>query len=165
MAEDDTTDRKEAGKDATERRVYNLPSSLLERLRAYQTSQGIPSETEAARRLLDTALQLRDNVHNLLAMLEQRYGDEKDLRVLAADILIKHALVKSVEVGDSNVSFTMRDGDRGMITSVGDIYFQDIDMQSDDWSQVVRPKPRSARSKGGNWDAPPASDLDDEIPF
>ena len=56
MAEVDATERK----DGTERRVYMLPANLLERLRAYQVSQGIGSEAEAARRLLDTALQMRD---------------------------------------------------------------------------------------------------------
>lgn len=45
---------------ATERRVYHLPAALVVRLQTWQASQGIPSETEAARQLLGEALDRKD---------------------------------------------------------------------------------------------------------
>ena len=92
MAEDDIGDRK----DGTERRVYNLPGNLLVRLRAYQTGQGINSEAEAVRRLLDSALQMRDSASDILIMLDNRFSSERDLRVLASEILTRHSLVTEI---------------------------------------------------------------------
>ena len=67
-------------------------------------------------------------------------------------------------MNDRNVSFTMKEGDRGLINTEGDVFYMDNDM--DEWSQVPKIKPRPIKPKGGgNWDAPPGGDLDDEIPF
>src|ERR1700681_1721560 len=75
-----------ADKEEMERRVYVLPVEQLERLRAYQSRNGISSEVEAVRRLLDAALQMRDTVPDILRKLKSRFANEKDLRVLARDI-------------------------------------------------------------------------------
>jgi hypothetical protein len=76
-----------ADKEATERRVYVLPREQLERIRAYQSNSAIGSEVDAVRPLLDSALQMRDTPQDILRKLKSRFADEKDLRVLARDIL------------------------------------------------------------------------------
>ena len=42
---------------------------------------------------------MRDTPQDILKTLKSRYADEKDLRVLAKDILAAHPLVESVNFG------------------------------------------------------------------
>ncbi len=82
-----------ADKEGMERKVWLLPAELSDRIRVYQTDLGIPSEVEAARRLLDSALQMRDTVDDIAQRLKARHAEEKDLRGLARDVLTSHVLV------------------------------------------------------------------------
>lgn len=148
-------------KDTIERRVYNLPADLLERLRAYQVSQGIPSEVEAARRLLHTALQMRDSVTDILSTVDAKLADEKDLRVLAGDVLSKHILVDRIRFGKGLVVFVMENGDRGMIQESGTLFYANSGDRDDDWT----PYKRKALGSSPSWDNDKGGDLDDEIPF
>jgi hypothetical protein len=152
----------------TERRVYVLPTEQLERIRAYQAADAIASEVEAVRRLLDVSLQLRDTVPDLLKKLESRFASERDLRVLARDILALHPLVVNVNFTDGAVSFGFKGDDYGMIDS-GGITFRSNTGEPGDWEVYPRPETRRARAAGGvpSWDAPKpkGSDIDDEIPF
>lgn len=160
MAEDDALDRKES----TERRVYNLPASLLERLRAYQSRQGLASEAEAARRLLDFALQMRDTAEDILNVLGKKYSEEKDLRVLASDVLTRHALVTSVTFQESGVIFKLASRWRGQITDKGALYIGSPDMDEDEWQNYAK-KHSSSKKSGPSPDATKGGDLDDDIPF
>jgi hypothetical protein len=160
MAEEDVVEKKEG----TERRVYNLPGNLLARLRAYQVSQAISSEAEAARRLLDYALQMRDNVQNILRTLDARFAEERDLRVLAGDILTKHMLVTQVTFDEDSVIFTLRNRERGRMNTQGAIFFQNPDDGDDYWREVNKVKGRLPAT--ADWDSGPrGGDIDDEIPF
>ena len=161
-----------ADKEETERRVYVLPTELVARIRAYQTSENISSEVEAARRLLDAALQRRDTLMDVLNKLKAKFAEEKNFRILASQILTGHALVKSVHFGEGELSFHFSDDERGMIDKQGKIYTGGNSYN--DWDEVRPPQPRSAggfgggkqkaSASGGGWDAP-KSDLDDDIPF
>jgi hypothetical protein len=161
MAEEEATDRK----DGIERRAYNLPANLLARLRAYQLAQGISSETEAARRLLDYALQMRDSVMDILQSLRAKFDEEKDLRVLASDILTRHILVTDIGFEDDSVWFRLKNGERGRLDTSGR-RFTGQGYGNDDWSQVrdAPPLTKPLKTGGPSWDAP-SSDLDGEIPF
>lgn len=159
MAEEDTIERK----DGTERRVYNLPGNLLARLRAFQSGQGIASEAEAVRRLLDSALQMRDSVEDILKSMQKRFEEEKDLRVLASEILTRHALVTQIVFEENAVWFRVKSGERGQFDCFGARYTGRAEEADDNWNYVRDPAP-SARGAGPSWEAP-ASDLDDEIPF
>lgn len=151
------------GKDGIERRVYNLPSDLMVRLRSFQVSQGISSEAEAARRLLDSALQMRDDVHGILKSLKAKFNEEKDLRVLAGDVLTKHSLVVTVSIEHNSVEFVLRNGDRGKMDAKGDIQFGDSDAPSDHWNSYASPSVR--RAAPPKWETKTAAELDDDIPF
>ena len=162
MSDKEQIERKEA----TERRVYNLPMDLLERLRAYQASQGIVSEIEAVRRLLHNGLQMRETNKDVLATLDTKYADEKDLRVLAGEVLSKHILVESIKFEKGAVVFQMEDGTRGRMEDGGKLYFADANDRDDDWSSYppadYRPRNRSGKP---SWEPDKGGDLDDEIPF
>lgn len=143
-----------ADKDGMERRVYVLPADLVDRIKAYQSSQGIGSEVEAVRRLLDSALQMRDTVVDILNTLKSKHSDEKDLRVLARDVLTNHALVTKIIFNDDRVVFQIRAGEYGSIDNKGHIY-------SGDELEYLREVPEVT-----SWNAPKkGGDLDDEIPF
>lgn len=163
MAEDDTPDRK----DGTERRVYNLPAPLLQRLRAYQVSQAIPSEVEAARRLLDYALQMRDTVFNILQTLEARFNDERDLRVLAGDVLTKHTLVTQVHFEDDSASFTLKNDEQGRIMENGDLYYRKASDDHDYWRAYQRVKGKLPSQSPAAKASSEAFDdaLNDDLPF
>lgn len=163
-----------AEKDGVERKVWLLPAELSERIKAFQASQGITSEVEAARRLLDSALQMRDTVQDLLRKLKDRYAEEKDLRVLARDVLVNHMLVTSVHFGDDNIRFDFKDGWIGRFFKTGEAQVSsgEVDHDGDLEFTTYPPKmpdpgPRSTRVPKPSWDAPKGggSDLDDEIPF
>jgi len=163
-------------RDATERRVYVLPTELLGRLRAYQTACGIASEVEAARRLLDAALQMRETINNILDKLSVKYGEEQDLRVLAREVLVTHSLVQEITINDNRLEFKMRNGARGQIGENGSLFI--AESEESYFRDYVPPKPPGAapstpapprptpRTPMPSWDAPRGGgDLDDEIPF
>jgi len=161
-----------AEKDTTERRVYVLPVEQLDRIRAFQAASGIASEVEAVRRLLDSALQMRDTVQDIVRKLKSRYAEERDLRVLARDVLTTHALVENVRFNEGSVEFSLKGDSRGLIKADGSTFTGHGPMEhEDDWDVFPPPPPRrppSARQGGGappSWDAPKGGDLDDEIPF
>jgi hypothetical protein len=165
-----------ADKEGVERKVWLLPTELSDRLKAFQASQGITSEVEAARRLLDSALQLRDTVPDILRKLIDRYTEEKDVRVLARDVLINHTLVVGVNFDDEGVCFLFKDDPMGKFTKKGEAFIghRDSGYGSDvHWTSYPQPTPPPRRSPasgqrntgGPSWDAPKGGDLDDEIPF
>ena len=159
-----------------ERKVYLLPTELSDRIRAYQTDQGITSEVEAARRLLDSALQMRDTVKDILIRLKGRFAEEKDFRVLARDGLTNHILVTQISFDEGNrgLAFQFRGGECGRIDADGDLWAGDEPEHlfpiAAPAAYVPRERPKEAAptrggSGGPSWDAPKGGDLDDEIPF
>jgi hypothetical protein len=135
----------------TERKIYVLPAEQVERIKHYQNETGISSEVEAVRRLLDIALEMRDSVESLLTKLQSRFAVEKDLRVLARDILAGHSRVRSITYPDDGLEFTLGADERGKIDKRGRIYIGGPGWDS--WDEI---KPYKDQKK---------SDLDDDIPF
>ena len=87
------------------------------------------------------------------------------MRVLASEILTKHALVSSVHFTDSGVWFKLNNGERGRITGIGKLYYGYPESHDEDWvdysSKSVSLKAALAKTE---W-KPTGGDLDDEIPF
>jgi hypothetical protein len=160
-----------ADKEGVERKVWLLPTELSDRIKAYQMSQGITSEVEAARRLLDAALQLRDTVPDILRKLKDRFAEEKDLRVLARDILVAHTLVNTVHFDEDGMWFRFKDGGLGRLDKRGRAFTGDDDNQYNGeprWDEFPEPQPApraGVRSGGPSWDAPEDTSMDEEIPF
>ena len=154
-----------AEKDQVERRVYNLPLDLVERLRAFQVSQNIGSEAEAARRLLDAALQMRDDAIGILKTLKSKFIEEKDLRVLAGDVLAKHALVKAIRISDIDIEFDLSNGEKGRMTRSGETQIQNDFTNEGEWSNFPVLSKRKTHESPSWEPSRTSSDLDDDIPF
>jgi hypothetical protein len=159
-----------ADKEGMERKVYLLPAELAERIKAYQTAQGIVSEVEAVRRLLDSALQMRDTAKDILFKLSARFEEEKDFRELAKSVLAGHALVTEIYLDDNDLTFRIRSGDYGSISSSGTLAAGDDRQYMREVLPPSRPRanvsPRQPARDTPSWVSPKgASDLDDEIPF
>jgi hypothetical protein len=147
----------------TERKIYVLPAEQVERIKAYQVSSGISSEVEAVRRLLDTALEMRDTVEDLLHKLKSRFAHEKDFRVLARDVLVPHSLVHDVMIRDNEVMFRMRQNDMGKMLRDGSLFTGEADDQGyvHRWKTVQESEKRSPTRAGRKLEL----DDDDDIPF
>jgi len=138
-------------KDRAQRRVYVLPNDLVDRVVAYQSAMGLPSEVEAVRRLLDSALQHRDTLPQILDRLRERFKTEKDLRILAAEVLMPHALITSVRFdSEGRLRFTMRGHGEGAMDERGNTFTTDFE------GRRLYPYPENPNS---------GPIPDDEIPF
>lgn len=146
-------------KATTERRIHVLPVELLDRVRSYQTDNGIASEVEAVRRLLSEALQARDTIDDLMKQVRAQFKKDRDFRTLARDVLSGHILVKRIEIFDNDLQFTMKSDDTGKINRRGEM--QTGTANDDGYTSFWR-----------DWPAEPVKtvrvahpDLDEEIPF
>lgn len=91
-----------------ERKVLLLPVGMMARVRAYQAAQGIASEVEAVRRLLDRALAMLETPQIVLTRLRAEYEATKDLRAAARNVLATHCLVDTITFLDGEgVEFRM----------------------------------------------------------
>lgn len=106
----------------TERRVYVLPKELLDRMRAYQSENNIPSEVEVARKLLDEALQARDTLDSIMIKVRDAYESERDLRMVAKNVLSGHLLVKRLIIDDNYIKFGLKNGEAGTLYYSGKLF-------------------------------------------
>ncbi|WP_202944760.1 hypothetical protein [Beijerinckia indica] len=116
---------KMAEKEKTERRVYVLPAELVERIRKYQAENNISSEVEAVRRLLDTALYMRDTVTTIMDKVIDRLMSDRDLRIIARDVLSMHPLVSNISLDDGQLIFRLQNGESGMVDHSYNTYIGD----------------------------------------
>lgn len=149
-------------KPTTERRIHVLPIELLDRIRAYQSENNIPSEVEAVRRLLSEALQARDTIDDIMKQVRAYFRQDRDLRTLAREVLSGHILVNRIDIEDSEVRFGMRNGDAGSIRRDGSMKTGSITDDGTVW--LKSDWPRTPDRSAGGWDSP-GNDLDKEIPF
>ncbi|WP_172493415.1 hypothetical protein [Gluconobacter oxydans] len=104
-----------ADKDGMERKVYLLPKELVDRIKAYQKDFGLPSEVEAARRLLSEALQSRDSMAQILLQVRESFKKFKNIRSVAKEVLIDHINIKNIEFHDDHIFFETKGGERAVI--------------------------------------------------
>ncbi|NRB16876.1 MAG: hypothetical protein HRU33_04690 [Rhodobacteraceae bacterium] len=86
-------DDKQDETPTTKRRVYDLPTELVERIVEFQKDKGLPSEVEAARRLLDQALKSRDSRETLVGRFLSKLVPGSEPSDSAATVLVGHPLV------------------------------------------------------------------------
>lgn len=139
-------------KEKTQRRVYVLPTDLVERIVAYQNDMGLPSEVEAARRLLDEALMSRDDWRAITNRFLERLKETRVMSDIAKDVLIGHPLVSQVRMEPGIIKFDLTSGETVEITNNG------LVDATDNYSNRLELNPR-ARIKTES------RSLDDEIPF
>lgn len=104
-----------ADKDGMERKVYLLPKELVDRIKAYQKEIGLPSEVEAARRLLSDALQSRDGIVQILLQVRESFKKLRNIRSVAKEVLIEHVNIKNIEFHDNHIFFETKNNVRAVI--------------------------------------------------
>lgn len=141
-------------KPGTVRRVYVLDTELADRIVEFQNDMGLPSEAEAARRLLDEALKSRDTYKTLLSRLQAKL---KEVRFLsdAATILLGHPQVTGMWFEKDTLKFHMTNGYACKLWANGNYEVEDEDQR------VFDRFPKKEPASFGR--AAPA--LEDDIPF
>lgn len=109
----------------SQRRVYVLPTELVERIVAFQKEMGIPSEVEAARRLLDDALKFRDDWRSLTERFRLKLAELRDISDAARDVLVGHPLVETISFMRRGVSFSLTTGEQTEVDISGEVSAKD----------------------------------------
>jgi hypothetical protein len=117
-------------KERTQRRVYVLPTELVDRIVAFQNEMGLSSEVEAARRLLDEALKHRDDAFAIIRRFQERLKDTKLMSDIARDVLLGHPLVKQIGIENDRINFSLASGDEILISKDGSARWNDKHGQS-----------------------------------
>ncbi|QQX91346.1 toxin-antitoxin system HicB family antitoxin [Gluconobacter sphaericus] len=146
-----------------------FPPQLIWRISRFKDNAGLPSNEEAAKRLIKSALDERESTKDILDKLNQMFKSERDLRILSREVIAPHAAVENIQYGNGYVWFSTRNNESGAIDKKGKLYFSgdgnawDYNMDYyNPYENQAPPKKNKENSFG--WDSPP-SDLDDEIPF
>jgi hypothetical protein len=93
------------------RKVWLLDAELNQRLQAFQAAHKITSEVEAARRLLEFALQSHDTAEDILRRIKGRHDTGVNIRAIAADVLATHPRVTSIQfIGTGALTFELGAG-------------------------------------------------------
>lgn len=164
------------GNEKTARRVYVLPTDLVERIVAYQNELGLSSEVEAARRLLDEALLSRDDIESIVSRVVLQLKKVRSLREAAREVLASHPLVKKIVYNSNDLEFHMNDGHSAEITERGkatlkdeqdNIYVFGFNRDIPDWAASVhKPSASFGRSSPMEQRSGSMSDaIDEDIPF
>lgn len=151
------------------RRVYDLPTELVERISAFQRERNLPSEVEAARRLLDMALKSRDTLESLIGRFLKVLESSPEPSDAAALVLVGHPLVKGVQFLEDSISFNFQKGTDDAIEvhaknynniSIGELEGYEMSFSpyyyEQNYDVGYRLLPKKKESTGN---------IDDEIPF
>ena len=104
-------------KEISQRRVYVLPTELVDRIVEYQKEAGHSSEVDAVRKLLNDALEHRDDWISITRKFLSRLKNTKILSDIAKEVLVGHPNVKSIELGERSLSFRLKTGETVKINS------------------------------------------------
>lgn len=146
-------------KEKTQRRVYVLPTELVDRITAFQSDMGLQSEVEAARKLLDEALKRRDDWRAITRRFQDKLKETRMLTDIAGDVLVGHPLVEGINFASNSTTFKLITGETVTVNKDGtvsavDEYQNEIELD---------PKPRKDFGRGGGFSQKLGED--DDIPF
>lgn len=139
-----------------------LPPAMVWRVNRYREANGLPSNEEAAKRLVKIALEERESTKDILEKLHESFKKETDLRMLARDVIASHGAMVNIRYGKDYIWFDTKSGESGAIDKKGKLYFSDEGREWDCGMDYYTPQPKKIASSG--YDSL-ANDLDDEIPF
>ena len=128
------------------RRVYALPSEMVERITKFQREKGLTSEVEAVRRLLDEALKSRDDLETIINRLLAKLGQTKIASEAARDVLVGHPLVVSLSFGEGFVSFQLKNGEGATVHEHGGVSVNGT--YDDHWTPLDKKNPYAGGSVG-----------------
>ena len=97
----------------TKRRVYDLPIELVDRIVEFQKDRGLPSEVEAARRLLDQSLKNRDTLDQVVGRYLAALEPGVEPGEAAGVVLSGHPSVKSIQFIEHGIRFEFQPPNKG----------------------------------------------------
>ncbi|WP_137392265.1 hypothetical protein [Rhodoligotrophos defluvii] len=122
-------------KEQTQRRVYVLPTELVDRIVAFQAEKGFPSEVEAVRKLLDEALKSRDTDKTIIRRFLYRLEKLRLPTEVAKDVLVGHPLVTDLSFGRDHIKFTISGYGVYRISELGQVdYYSSSHKRWDPWT-------------------------------
>lgn len=140
-------------KEKTQRRVYVLPTELVDRITAFQQDMGLQSEVEAARKLLDEALKRRDDWRAITRRFQEKLKETRMLTDIAGEVLVGHPLVEGITFGANHITFKLITGETVTVNKDG------TSSAMDEYQNEIELDPKPHRKNPGG------RELDDEIPF
>lgn len=135
-----------------------LPPAMVWRVARFRRSQNLPSNEEAAKRLIKFALEERESTKDILEKLHESFKNERDLRLLARDVIASHGAITNIKYAKDYIWFETTSNESGAIDKKGTLYFSE---DGRDWDY------------GMNYYTPyidefsplPSTESDDEFPF
>lgn len=115
---------KDKERDKGQRRVYVLPSELVERIVAFQEEKNYPSEVEAVRHLLNEALLHRDTEQTIIERFKSRLERLKMPAEVAREVLVGHPQVSDIAFVRDAVIFTLNNYDQYRISADGQTLYR-----------------------------------------
>ncbi len=94
------------------RRVYDLPVDLVDRITAFQNEQRLPSEVEAVRKLLDSALKDRDTLEDIIYQAAAHLDAHRDPAEASRVVLAGHPKVAAIYFEEGAIRFDYQDRSR-----------------------------------------------------
>jgi len=147
-----------------------FPPQLIWRISRFKDNAGLPSNEEAAKRLVKSSLDERESTKDILDKLNQMFKSERDLRILSREVIAPHAAVENIQYGKDYVWFSTRNNESGAIDRKGKLYFSADgnawDFSMDYYYPDAEKKPsKTIQKDGSSWGDPLPAQPDDEIPF
>lgn len=147
-----------------------LAPGMVWRVERYRNSSGLISKEEAAKRLIKFALEERESTKDILDKLHESFKKEKDLRLLARDVIASHSAATNIKYGKDYVWFETKSNESGAVDKKGKLYFSE---HGNEWDenmnyytppslQDIKRNVEISSSYSANKGYP---DLDSEIPF
>lgn len=102
-----------------------LPGNLLQRVKRHAHSMGLPSDAEAVRRLLRMALDRIESAQDILEELSDYFQSERNIRVLARDVLAAHSSVKEIKYLNRVIWFQLESNESGAIADDGNMFYSE----------------------------------------
>lgn len=107
----------------SEGRLTFLPIDVQMRLDKYQQDNNLKNKKETIFRLLNEALQSKDTIKDIMNYLYKSYEKQKNLKILAEEILLHHVLIKELTLSNDEIRFVCKNnlGD-GVIKKTGELF-------------------------------------------
>ena len=104
-----------------QRKVFMLETELVDRVLAYQEKNGLQSEVEAVRQLLNDALRLQDEWWSICDQVVERMKRPESLINAAKDIVLGHPKVSNVAFELDRITFKTITGEHVEILLSGEV--------------------------------------------
>ncbi len=110
----------------SEGRLTFLPIDVQMRLDKYQQDNNLKNKKETIFRLLNEVLQSKDTIQDIMNHLYKSYEKQKNLKILAEEILLHHVLIEKLTLSNDEIRFLCKNNlGFGTIKKTGELFIND----------------------------------------